>query len=286
MVCLHHDDMDGFCSGGIVYNYHKKKGEKVSCYSCSHSTSTPLDKIKKGEKVYIVDFSLSIEGFNKLLEITEDVIWIDHHKSVIDKVKDTNISKLKGIRRVGEAGCELTWEFFYGKGKEVKIPTMVRMLGRYDVWDFSLYGKKTLNSLQEYCKTVDSIPESDIWEKWLDTSYSPEEEIEIGGKYLHYRDSIWDSYLKKWGFEADFEGYRIIACNISNVNSEFFKSVAYMEYDILVPFASDGSKWSFSLYTLKPSIDCSKIAAKYGGGGHKNASGFTHNTIPFLDENK
>jgi len=274
--------MDGNCSGAIVYSYHKKKGETVRCYSANHNIPVPLDKIKKDEKVYIVDFSLKEDIFNKLLEITKDVIWIDHHKSAIEKFKDTEVGNLDGIRRVGDAGCELTWEHFYGKNS--KMPTIVRMLGRYDVWDFSLYGMRILNALQEFCKTVNTLPNSDIWEKWLDLDFSPKEELSDGAMYLQYRNSIWGNFLKSWGFDVDFEGYKAIACNTANVSSEFFRNVHGKDYDIFMPFIYDGENWVVSLYTLKDNIDCSKIAVKYGGGGHRKAAGFTTKNLPFISK--
>lgn len=282
MVCLHHDDMDGECSGAIVYDFYLLKREKVDCYSCTHNLPIPFEKIKKDEKVYMVDYSLSEKDFDKLLNITKDVVWIDHHKSAIDKFKDTDVSVLEGIRRVGESGCELTWEYFHGKDKKVKIPTVVKMLGRYDVWDFSLYGKDKLSSLQEYCKTIDTSPPAKIWKKWLESTYSPREEIEIGSRYVEYRNSVWKNFLDKWGFETDFEGHSAIACNTASVNSEFFESVSNKGYDLLILFIHDGEKWVFSLYTLKSKIDCSKIALKYGGGGHHNAAGFSSDKVPFL----
>ena len=36
----------------------------------------------------------------------------------------------------------------------------------------------------------------------------------------------------------------------------------------------NGKHWSFSIYTTKDDIDCSAIAKKRGGGGHKKAAGF------------
>ena len=282
MICLHHNDMDGDCSGAIVHDFHKEKGEKVRFHSCNHNLPIPFELIKEDEQVYMVDFSLSEEDFDKLLSITKNVIWIDHHKSAMEKFKGTEVEKLEGIRRIGDSGCELTWEYFYGSGKRVKVPTVVRMLGRYDVWDFSLYGKNKLHALQEYCKTVDTSPSSKVWEKWLDTEYSPKEEVEIGIIYLKYRDSVWSYFLSSWGIEIEFEGYWTMACNTANVGSEFFKTVHDKGYDLFMPFIYDGKQWVCSLYTLKDSIDCSKIATKYGGGGHKKAAGFSADELPFL----
>lgn len=284
MICFHHSDMDGKCAGAVVYWFYKQRGEDVKCFSINHNEPVPFEKIDKGERVYVVDFSFNEENFNKLLTITDDVIWVDHHISAIEKFKDTDVEKLKGIRRSGEAGCELAWKHFHGDSKNTRMPTMVKMLGRYDVWDFSVFNKEILNSLQEYCKTVNTEPFSKVWKKWLDLEYSPKDEIKEGKTFLTYRDAVWGKFLNSWGFEVDFEGYKCIACNTASVSSEFFNTVKDKGYDILIPFIFDGKNWVASLYTLKKNVDCSKIATKYGGGGHKQAAGFVCKKLPFINE--
>lgn len=45
----------------------------------------------------------------------------------------------------------------------------------------------------------------------------------------------------------------------------------------------DGQKWNVSLYHAKHNtgIDLSKIAVKFGGGGHRGACGFQMDKLPF-----
>lgn len=49
----------------------------------------------------------------------------------------------------------------------------------------------------------------------------------------------------------------------------------------MIVFVRDGKKWTVSLYSKKDNVDCSKIATKYGGGGHKKAAGFECYELPF-----
>ncbi len=69
----------------------------------------------------------------------------------------------------------------------------------------------------------------------------------------------------------EFEGYRAIAMNTTRFNSQAFDSTP--GYDLMIPFRFDGKEWAYSLYTTKE-IDCSAIAKKFGGGGHKKSAGF------------
>ena len=85
------------------------------------------------------------------------LIWIDHHKSAIDKYDNAQGPKLQGYRVDGVAACRLAWQWFAtwkanGKGergpwhealpikerfvnREVSEPLAVRLAGEYDIWD-------------------------------------------------------------------------------------------------------------------------------------------------------
>lgn len=279
MKCFYHSDMDGKCAGAIVYKYYLIDRERTretadsEFISINYKDEFPFEKIKPGELVVIVDFSLQRDGeFQKLLEITDNVIWIDHHKTAIEKHGDLDI---KGLREDGVAGCVLTWEFFY-PGK--LVPPVVTLLGDYDIWAFK-YGEDT-NRLQTGIRLYDTRPESMEWHDWLKSSYWPKEEIEKGEIAMQYRDKTWASLVKSWSFFTEIEGYKAIACNAGSVSSQLFDSITE-DYDIMMPFVFDGTQWTVSLYTTKKDIDVSEIAKKYSGGGHKGAAGFQCRELPF-----
>ena len=96
---------------------------------------------------------------------------------------------------------------------------------------------------------------------------------------LKYRDGWAKEYLKRFGFEVDFEGLNCFAVNLGNCNSEYFKSLPEGKYDAFMPFAYNGEKWTVSMYSK--THDVSDICKKYGGGGHAQAAGFTCEELPF-----
>ena len=115
-VCLHHNDLNGRCSGSLVERYSKEPGRYLAV-EMDYTKEVPFNSIEPNETVYIVDFSLSPENMTKLLEITKNVIWIDHHKTAIENLKDFD---LKGLREIGYSGCELTYRYFsYDINKDV-----------------------------------------------------------------------------------------------------------------------------------------------------------------------
>lgn len=78
----------------------------------------------------------------------------------------------------------------------------------------------------------------------------------------------------KKAFYREFEGYRAIVINKANTNSQIFDSADKDSFDIMMTCSYNGKIWTYSIYTEKENIDVSKIAEKYGGGGHKKASAF------------
>lgn len=267
-IVYHGADLDGKCSAAIVLKALGKKDVELIPYNYGEF---PFEKIEIGEKVVVVDCSLD---FEKLFEYTTNIIWIDHHVTAIDKYDGL---ELKGLRRVGTAACELTWEYFMD---DSEMPEVVKYLGDYDVWKFAL-GEPT-KILQTGLRLYDTEPTSDNWDQWLDEDYSLFDEINDGKIALKYRDNYWKDIAKN-SFFTTFEGYKCVACNASNVSSQLFDSVEG-DYDIMIPFSFNGDEWKLSLYTTKDNIHIGNIATKYGGGGHKGAAGFSCKELPFRKE--
>lgn len=284
--CVHHNDFDGEAAAAIVNKYYN--GE-ITCFSINYNNNFPFDLIEKDDEVWIVDFSLQKDGdWQKLLDITQNVIWIDHHKTAIESAEENGIENLKGTRTSAEAGCVLTWQFCF---PNTNLPTIVALIGDYDIWRFE-FGEQTKQLNKGLMALIDTRPKSDFWN---DTLISADLEIrklahanEIvhdickSGEKIMAKQKILDSQLvQDWGFEVEFEGYKTIALNRNHVGSQFFESVA-KNYDILMPFIFDGMQYTVSLYAEESSgIDVGELAKQYGGGGHKGASGFQCKELPF-----
>ena len=287
MKCFYHTDNDGKCaafwvhlSAGIYDGYHNE----TEFIPINYGTDFPFEKIKPNEQVYIVDYSILPDEMRKLLEITKDVTWIDHHKSAIERYSDFEIP-IRGIRYDGVAGCMLTYCWLHhmtgrgvGEPKEFDLsmtedaPMFTKYVADYDVWTFK-YGDDT-RFFNLGSQLYDLNPESSTWYDLVSDDYHLCEEIIKKGKtIMEYRDCWAKEYCEHKGFETKFEGYKCFALNLAMVSSDHFKSVNENDYDMFIGFSYDGDVWTYSLRSTK--VDCSEIAMKYGGGGHKGAAGFT-----------
>jgi oligoribonuclease NrnB/cAMP/cGMP phosphodiesterase (DHH superfamily) len=254
----------------------------------------PFDSIRENEQVYIVDYSIFPNEMEKLLEITEDVTWIDHHISAINRYNTPKFSHLhiKGLRYDGIAGCMLTYCYLkhmvkveQENGNTACIPFDISMtedapmftkyIADFDVWKFEYKSTKAFEmGLQLY----DLDPNSRVWKSFY---YESEIQniIKDGYLLLDYRDKWSKEYCECTGFDVEFEGYKCFAVNLAMISSDNFKSINEEDYDMFIGFSYNGKSWNYSLRSTK--VDCSKIAMKYGGGGHKGASGFSSDRLLF-----
>lgn len=278
MKIFYHDDMDGKCAAAIALHDANKRLVPCECIPMQYNRQYDFNRIDVGEQVVIVDFSFSREDFDKILARTANIVWIDHHKSSIEKYADI-ADKILGLRSTEKAGCVLTWEFYHGSGN---IPYIVERIGDYDTWQFKFRETRVLHlGLQ----TVETNPENRNWEEWLDDCESDwgvevYSLIDDGAAVKKFLDIKHEEKIQSTGFYAKFEGLRAVCIN-ERTNSDMFDSVDPDTYDVMIPFVFDGRKYSFSVYSKRPEVDCAKLAEKYGGGGHKGAAGFSHPTIPF-----
>lgn len=294
MKCFYHNDADGRCAGfwvhlsvGINDQY-----QDPSFIEMSYAKPFPMETIRKDEQIYIVDYSISTDEMRQLLKITENVTWIDHHKTAIDKYQDFE-HEIRGVRYDGIAGCMLAYCYIHhmtqrGEGdiKQFDIsmikdaPMFTKLIADWDVWKFD-YGDDTRHFITAF-NAYNFEPSSKLWSRFLcfpdDDAFACSDFIRDGIIMTTFRDG-WAKDYMKLGFETDFEGVKCFAVNLGRCNSEYFKSLPPGKYDVLIPFAFDGSQYTVSLYST--TIDVSEIAKKYGGGGHKGAAGFQCTELPF-----
>jgi len=278
MKCFHHTDLDGTSAAAVVL---RALGDSVEMFRIDHKIPFPFEKIEKDEEVIIVDFSLSKDNFEKLLEITENVIWIDHHKTAIDENESIS-DKLKGLRRIGTAGGELCWEYYF---PDIPVPKLLHIIGDYDVQGGE-FGKLS-DEVHSGCISYPTEPESEFWNHIFDPEAGNNEEViellsKKGKAILGYqRNYHHKNLIRDWSFMTEFEGYKACAVNAGQIAGKLVAKHVKEPIDIMISYIHDGSRFTISLYSITDGIDVAEIAEKFGGGGHKGAAGFRSEVLPF-----
>jgi oligoribonuclease NrnB/cAMP/cGMP phosphodiesterase (DHH superfamily) len=268
MKIFYHNDMDGHCSGAIAY---RATGSIAKLQAVGYSTKFPYESIGRDETVIFVDFTPA--EFDRVIERTKKVVWIDHHISSIEE--NAHLSHLDGIRDIDKAACELTWLFYH---PNEPIPEIVKYLADFDMWKFE-FGEAT-EAFQAGIRLTPTWPDNGMWDWWFNPQYgSADATIKKGMLILQYQRDYYKS-LARNSFEFEWEGHSVIACNCAFTGSKVFESI-YKGQDIMATLVWNGQAWIVSLYSDKEEVDVAKIAQKYGGGGHKGAAGFTVEQYPF-----
>jgi oligoribonuclease NrnB/cAMP/cGMP phosphodiesterase (DHH superfamily) len=284
MIVYYHHDLDGECSAAIIRKVANEKKFPVMLVPMKHNV--PLDIFPiKDEAIFIVDFTFTPAMLDKVLDITTDITWIDHHKTAINRY-----SPLAGLRDVNFSACELTWKYIHGS---TPMPKAVELIGDMDKWAWKY--KETMPFV-EGLRQYNTDPSNLLWDSLLFTDTNANASLLFTGKSnlvtsalvhaicdqgevcVRYRDSICKQYANDYGYECEFDGYKTFAVGLNMFGSLAFGDKV-SKYDICATFEFDGVNWLIGLYSAK--IDVGEIALKYGGGGHVGSSGFSCNNLPF-----
>lgn len=266
------------------------------------------------DSIYLLDYSISTyENIKFVLELNSNeninIVWIDHHKSSIESIDNyPQLKDIEGFRIIGISATLLCWCKYLSDNRvdliksifnkildthstistdetdkiisETHVPKCIAAIHYYDIWDHR--NPDTTNFKLGY--TLNN-PES-IWgiiqSSYLDyTTYRGS--VEDGRVISRYVDEQNKEYCAKAALDMNisYNGrlYSVMALNTNRCTSLTFGD-NMDKYDICMPFWYNGKKhiWSYSLYTNKDDVDCSEIAKTLGGGGHKQAAGFTMKT--------
>lgn len=265
-LCLYHNDADGRASAAIV---RRAFGKDVGLYEINYGELTPWKLIDSASKVIIVDFTLPYQDMSDIAS-NKELIWIDHHISAMNALEAISDS-WKGIRDSSEAACVLTWRFFF---PTKPVPKGITLIGDRDIWRMAEADSKAFyHGLRQFS----THPENDtLWQPILDDNQDFIEGLVKKGevllqsylKYLH-------GYIKRYAFAVTFEGYKTLCVNRPG-EGELIEMICSMGYEIAYCYVDTSVNNHLMTIVMIGSrvLDVSKVAEKFGGGGHKGAAGF------------
>ena len=272
MKVFYHNDLDGKCAGHIVGEYHTyveiEEFTPKDFIEMNYGKEFPFDVISKGEKVYIVDYHIKPEEMERLLEITEDIVWVDHHITAINQYKNFP-KKIKGIRETGRSGCVLTQQYLY-PGREV--PQYILLVGDRDVWHW-VFGKKT-KRFTDGSECYDLHPLSKNWDLASELSGFME-----AGRFVGlYKAQRNKEYVEQFGYRTEFESHEAIVVNQGMVGSDVFDDIEDLP-PLQIMYVDAGDFFKISLRSTE--VNVAALAQKYGGGGHFSAAGMECTKLPW-----
>ena len=263
LILYHKNCPDGF---GAAWAARKKFGKKAD-YVAVEYRSVPKEKFFKNRKeIYICDFCYHQPVLEQLLKINPNITIIDHHITAKETVK---LAKNHSYA-LNHSGAVLTWKFFHPKKP---VPRLLRHVEDVDLWKWKLPFTAEISVALELYNNFDFKKWDKIAPDFEDTK-KRKKYVNEGKIILKYRDTILKRII------AGAEKVKLGKMGAFAVNSPFWQSeignyIVENKKRIGIIWSRKSGKINVSLRSKKRMTDVSKIALKYGGGGHKAASGFS-----------
>lgn len=254
---LYHNDADGF---GAAFAHNFNLGGDNTAY-IPVQYGQPVPEIPgEATEVFILDFSYDRATCDGLAE-KYDLTVIDHHKTAEKELEGAEYA----VFNMSKSGCVLAWEFFSSD----PVPTLLKYVQDRDLWKWEMHNSEEINL---------GVAAMDFsFDAWACTTVS---ELETSGVAIKsFRDGQIKTSMKSvrmlelicpaGTFEVPVAN---ATANISELGNEMCK--AYPDAPFSASYCDRQDKRTWSLRSIGDS-DVSAVAKSLGGGGHKNAAGFT-----------
>lgn len=260
MLCIYHGNCaDGFGAAWAMEQFCKKNEFGVR-YHAGKYDAPPPDVTD--ELVYIVDFSYKRPVLLDMIEKSESVVILDHHKTAAEDLRDLP-RKASAEFDMNRSGAIITWEHFHVGPP----PPLLKHIEDRDLWRFALPFTREIQA------NLFSYPyDFEVWDQLMQR---PLEELIADGKAIerkHHKDIR--ELLALTQRRLVIGGYNVPAANLPYTMSSDAGHIMAKGEPFAACYYDDPDGRHFSLRSTDAGVDVSAIAKKYGGGGHRNASGF------------
>lgn len=239
-----------------------------------------------GRDVVIVDFSYKRPVIEAMMEKVESLIILDHHKTAEEDLKGLAAENYTPGGRsyvkfdMERSGAGLAWDYFH---PNVMRPRFIDYIEDRDLW------RKALPNGDEFTIALRSYPQDfETWDR-LVPNYKLliEEGIPLQRYYRLRVEELKRSAYKAvintpLGLLSDEDARTYVACRVANAPyfaaSEVAGELATDDVHFGASyFEVEAGKYYYSLRSRSGAsgFDVSAIAKRFGGGGHRNAAGFT-----------
>jgi len=279
-LCIYHGDcFDGFTAAWAVW---KRFGDAFDYHAGRYGEAPPN---VADRHVVIVDFSYKRPVLEEMAIHSRSLRVFDHHKTAAEDLagypeplpflpetydadwpawSNGDNRRIEALFDMSRSGAGIAWDFFhFGEAR----PRFLAHAEDRDLWRFAMEGTREVHA------AMSAYPFT--FEAWDEIYATPTEDLVKQGVAIdrkHQRDIATLLPLHKRRMAIG--GVEVWVANMPmTMTSDAGHALAKGE-----PFGA--CYWDtpegrvFSLRSTDEGLDVSEIAKQYGGGGHRNASGF------------
>lgn len=268
-ICVYHGGCsDGF---GAAFAVWCKYGDEECYYLPAVYQQDPPGGFEqfRDKDVVFVDFCYPKDVMEKIADLASTLLIIDHHKTAAATISDMASRPDVGCSfNLEKSGAVLAWEYFH---PEEKVPRLLQHIQDRDLWRFAL------DHTREISAALYSYPfDFDLWNKLVHRCEKNSMELVDEGKPIiraqmkHIADFLtYTSHLIVIG------GYEVPAVTVPFMWASEAGNILCKGSPFSACYYKNKDGWKFSLRSTDEGVDVSEVAQQYGGGGHRNAAGFT-----------
>jgi len=257
LIVFHKNCPDGFTAAWVA----SRHLHQAELRPMDYTDEPPSDDEVRDREVYVLDFSFKREVCQRLFRVAAIFKVLDHHKTAEAELRGLPYA----IFDMERSGAGLAWDFF---SDQTRL-WLVNYVEDRDLWRFRLPHSKEVNA------GVACTPMTlGAWTELNERGLGAAKELGRGALAFEAMCAKKAAETARW---VHFEGYYVpfvcVQYTLASVTAGLLAEEA--------PFAvgwfqkSDGT-FQYSLRSRgEGGADVSEIAKKYGGGGHRNAAGFT-----------
>jgi oligoribonuclease NrnB/cAMP/cGMP phosphodiesterase (DHH superfamily) len=269
-VCIYHAGCpDGF---GAAWAAWQAWGEDALYVARGHDDSLRAMDYA-GDLVLFADIAPPADAWAELAEQVEELVVLDHHVSARERyLAEPELAQQiaqNGHRVVFDltrSGAVLTWLHLH---PERAVPELLAYVEDQDLWRFALPASREVNA------AIASHPRSfDVWGRLAAT---PAEGLAAEGRPILRANRMEVDRALSAAHPVRVGSLRLEAVNARTQRAEIGHELAERKSfgtPAGVVYRVTGEQVHVSLYSVAD-FDVSRIAAGLGGGGHRNAAGFT-----------
>ncbi len=271
LVIYHADCLDGL---GAAWSAFCKLGNHGRYIPARYGDDMP--DFEPGATLYILDFSYLPQLLVEACAKAGRIILIDHHMTAMEQYEDFFKGQLPPENLsihfdMSRSGCILAWQYFF---HDLKPPKILLHIEDRDLWRFKLDGTREITTAlyEKMPRTLAEIGSLDLTEL-----------LAIGRIQVEQFAGIVKR-LAKSAHSVSVSGQVGLAVNAPSLfSSDLGHILAEKSGTFGMTYQYDGKKrrWAFSLRSIGD-YDVGHLALALGGGGHRNAAGFTLDHNPFF----
>jgi len=262
-ICIYHAKCaDGFTSAWAVW----KKYPDIEFLPATYGDNVP-DVTNKD--VIMVDFSYKRHILLDMAEQAKTILILDHHKSAQEDLVELP-DNVTAIFDMEKSGARLAWEYFH---PNTDVPMLVMHVEDRDLWKFNDSNTRAfqanLFSLEYTFENWEHVHHVCGDKLNYDTFVAGGEAIER----KHFKDV--KELISVASYESVLDDWPVPFLNAPYFYSSDAGDIMSERRAFAVCYYDTKDERVFSLRSnAEYGSDVSKLASKFGGGGHKNAAGF------------